>query len=172
MSNLHHVSWNSQFTVISGGIICFSVWFCDNSLLLLKMRFHGHSRMTLELKPRMWKLSLPYVILICDNTYVIIIISCERQGLEALKALPWNQFVLFQEKVTYIHQSKFVVMLVCNLSKHVNCEKLPFLHSLDALIQIFANSLAVLNQETMGRTDHVHCFQTHLIESCLVFGSA
>ena len=36
--------------------------------------------------------------------------------------------------------------------------KLPFLHSLDALVKMFANSLTVLNQETMGRTNHVHCF--------------
>ena len=33
----HHISLNSQFNVVLGGIICFSVQFCDNSLL--KMRF-------------------------------------------------------------------------------------------------------------------------------------
>ena len=44
----------------------------------------------------------------------------------------------FHEKVTYIHRSKFTVMQDCNLSKHLICEKLPFLHSLDVLIKIFA----------------------------------
>ena len=34
-----HISLNSQFTVNLNGIICFSVWLCDNLLLLLKMRF-------------------------------------------------------------------------------------------------------------------------------------
>ena len=63
-------------------------------------------------------------------------------------------------------------MYVCDLSKHVICEKLPFLHSLDALIKMFANSLTVLKQQTLGKTDHVHCFQTQLTKSCLVFGSA
>ena len=37
---------------------------------------------------------------------------------------------------------------------------------------MFANGLAVLSQQTLGRTDHVHCFQAQLTESCLVFGSA
>ena len=37
---------------------------------------------------------------------------------------------------------------------------------------MFAKSLAVLSQQTLGRTDHVHCFQAQLTESCLVFGSA
>ena len=34
-----HISLKSQFTVVLNGIICFSVGFCDNSLLMLKMRF-------------------------------------------------------------------------------------------------------------------------------------
>ena len=46
--------------------------------------------------------------------------------------------------------------------------KPPFLHSLDVLIKVFANSLADLNQQTLGRTEHVNCFQTQLTESCLV----
>ena len=37
------VSLNSQFTVVLNGIICFSVRFCDNSLLVLKMRFQVFS---------------------------------------------------------------------------------------------------------------------------------
>ena len=37
---------------------------------------------------------------------------------------------------------------------------------------MFVNSLAVLKQQTLGRADYVHCFQTQLTESCLVFGSA
>ena len=61
-------------------------------------------------------------------------------------------------------------MYVYNLSKHVICEKLSFLHSLDVLIKMFTNSLAVLNQQKLGRTDHVHCFQAQLTESCLDFG--
>ena len=48
------------------------------------------------------------------------------------------------------------------------CAKPSFLHSLDVPIKIFANSLAVLNQQTPRRIDHVHCFQTQLMESCLV----
>ena len=42
----------------------------------------------------------------------------------------------------------------------VICAKYPFLHSLDVPIRIFANSLAVLDQQTLGMIDHVHCFQT------------
>ena len=63
-------------------------------------------------------------------------------------------------------------MQVSNLSKHLICEKPLFLHNLDVLIKMFANSLAVLSQQTLGRADHVHCFQAQLTESCLVFGSA
>ena len=33
----------SQFVVVLDGIICFSVQFCDNSLLVLKMRFQVFS---------------------------------------------------------------------------------------------------------------------------------
>ena len=43
MTKWHHISLNSQFTVVLNGIICFSVWFCDNSLLVLKMRFQVFS---------------------------------------------------------------------------------------------------------------------------------
>ena len=50
----------------------------------------------------------------------------------------------------------------------VICAKPPSLHSPDVPIKMFANSLAVLNQQTLGRTDHVHCYQTQLTESCLV----
>ena len=38
----HHISLNSQFIVLDG-IICFSVRFCDNSLLVLKMCFQVFS---------------------------------------------------------------------------------------------------------------------------------
>ena len=37
------MSLNSQFVVVLDGIICFSVQFCDNSLLVLKMRFQVFS---------------------------------------------------------------------------------------------------------------------------------
>ena len=50
----------------------------------------------------------------------------------------------------------------------VICAKLPFLPSLDVPIKMFANSLAILNQQTLRRINHVHCFQTQLTESCLV----
>ena len=40
----------------------------------------------------------------------------------------------------------------------VICAKATFLHSLDVQIKMFTNSLTVLNQQTLGRTDHVHCF--------------
>ena len=43
---------------------------------------------------------------------------------------------------------------------YVICAKSLFLHSLDVPIKMFANSLAVINQKTLGTTDHVHCFQT------------
>ena len=39
MTKSHRILLNSQFTVVLNGIICFSVRFCDNSLLVLKMRF-------------------------------------------------------------------------------------------------------------------------------------
>ena len=48
------------------------------------------------------------------------------------------------------------------------CAKTPFLYSFDALIKMFANSLTVLNQQTLGKTNQVHCFQTQLTETCLV----
>ena len=35
------MSLNSQFIVVLDGTICFSVQFCDNSLLVLKMRFQA-----------------------------------------------------------------------------------------------------------------------------------
>ena len=38
-----HISLNSQLTVVLNGIICFSVGFCDNLLLVLKMRFQVFS---------------------------------------------------------------------------------------------------------------------------------
>ena len=89
-----------------------------------------------------------------------------------IKGSALKSICFFRESVTYIHRSTFAVIQFCNLSKHVICEKLLFLHSLDVLIKMFANSLAVLNQQTLGRADHVHCFQTQLTESCLGFGSA
>ena len=39
MTKQHDISKNSQRTVVFNGIICFSVRFYDNSLLVLKMRF-------------------------------------------------------------------------------------------------------------------------------------
>ena len=42
MNIQHHLSLNSQFIVLEG-MICFSVQFCDNSLLVLKMRFQVFS---------------------------------------------------------------------------------------------------------------------------------
>ena len=43
MTEQHHISLNSQFTVVLNGMICFSVRFCDNSLLMLKVRFQVFS---------------------------------------------------------------------------------------------------------------------------------
>ena len=37
MNKYHHISLNSQFIVVLDSLICFSVRFCDNSLLVLKM---------------------------------------------------------------------------------------------------------------------------------------
>ena len=48
------------------------------------------------------------------------------------------------------------------------CAKPPFPHSLDVPIRMFANSLAILNQQTLGRTNHVHCFQTQTMKSYLI----
>ena len=39
MTRYYHISLNRWFIVVLYGIICVSVRFCDNSLLLLKMRF-------------------------------------------------------------------------------------------------------------------------------------
>ena len=39
----YHISLNSQFNVVFNGIIWFSLQFCDNSLLVLKMRFQVFS---------------------------------------------------------------------------------------------------------------------------------
>ena len=38
MTKEHPISLNWQFTVVLNGIICFSVQFCNNSLLVFKMR--------------------------------------------------------------------------------------------------------------------------------------
>ena len=53
----------------------------------------------------------------------------------------WNR----TESVIYIHRSKFAIMQVCHLSKFVICENFAFLHSLDVLLKMFANSLLVVN---------------------------
>ena len=47
----------------------------------------------------------------------------------------------------------------------VICAKSLFPHSLDVPIKMLTNSLAVLNQQTLEMTNHIHCFQT---ESCPV----
>ena len=39
----HHISLNGQFNALLNGIISFSVRFCDNSLLMLKMPFQAFS---------------------------------------------------------------------------------------------------------------------------------
>ena len=41
MNKYHHISLNVQFLVVLDGIICYSVRFCDNSLLMLKMFFRS-----------------------------------------------------------------------------------------------------------------------------------
>ena len=46
--------------------------------------------------------------------------------------------------------------------------KSSLLHSLDVLIKMFANRIAVLNQQIPGKTDPVHCFQIQLMKNCLV----
>ena len=43
----------------------------------------------------------------------------------------------------------------------VICAKPPFLHSLDGPLKMFQiNTFAVLKQQTLEKTDPVHCFQT------------
>ena len=50
--NEYHISLNSQFIVALDGIIClfFLVQFCDNSLLVLKMRFQPYSFASTKVK--------------------------------------------------------------------------------------------------------------------------
>ena len=43
ITKYRHISLNSQFNVVLNSIICFSVRFCNNSLLMLKMRFQVFS---------------------------------------------------------------------------------------------------------------------------------
>ena len=43
MTKKNYISLNSQFTIVLNIIVCFSVRFCNNSLLLLKMRFQVFS---------------------------------------------------------------------------------------------------------------------------------
>ena len=43
MNKQHRILLNSQFIVVLEGIICFSVRFCDNLLLVLKMHFQVFS---------------------------------------------------------------------------------------------------------------------------------
>ena len=55
----------------------------------------------------------------------------------------------------------------------VICAKPPFLNSLDVPIKMFANSLAILNQQTLGRIDHVHLLSNTVdrkLQDCLVLG--
>ena len=51
------------------------------------------------------------------------------------------------DKVLSVYLGRLVIFL-----------KPPFLQSLDVLIKMFTNSLAVLNQQILGRANHVHCF--------------
>ena len=68
--------------------------------LLLK---NDHWQITLELKPRMGQFSLLYAdIVLRWNT----MISCERQGLETLKAVLKSIFFSFFEKK--LHSSKYI----------------------------------------------------------------
>ena len=43
MNKQHHISLNSQFIVVLNSTICFSIRFCNNSLLVLKIRFQVFS---------------------------------------------------------------------------------------------------------------------------------
>ena len=43
MTKQHHISLSSQFTALLNSMICFSVQFCDYSLLVLKMRIQVFS---------------------------------------------------------------------------------------------------------------------------------
>ena len=57
--------------------------------------------------------------------------------------------------------------------RHIPHGKIPwqkptFLHSFYVQIKMFRNTLALFNQQTMGRTDHAHCFQIQLTKGCLV----
>ena len=48
----------------------------------------------------------------------------------------------------------------------VICAKPPFLHSLDGPLKMFQiNTFAVLKQQTLEKTDPVHCFQTQSVVS-------
>ena len=43
MNKKHNISLNSEFTVVLNGVICFSVRFCNNLLLMLKVCFQVFS---------------------------------------------------------------------------------------------------------------------------------
>ena len=75
--------------------------------------------------------------------------------------------IFFFEKV--LHTLIEVNLLSCRsviCKKKVICEKPLFLHSLNVLIKMFAYSLAISNQQRLGKTNHVHWFR---LESCVVF---
>ena len=58
-------------------------------------------------------------------------------------------------KIRKIFTIMWVFEVVC-----VICAKSPFIYSLDVPIKMYTNSLVILNQQTVGMTNHVHCFQT------------
>ena len=53
----------------------------------------------------------------------------------------------------------------------VICAKPPFLHSLNVLIKIFTNSLAVLNQHTLGKNNIFIAFKHSCLTVVWLFGS-
>ena len=67
-----HLSLTSQFTVVLNGIICFSVRFCNNSLLVLKMLFQFFSFASKKIQEDV-------------NVVVIIVISSTKPCLSFLK---------------------------------------------------------------------------------------
>ena len=81
------MSSNSQFTVVLSGIICFSERFCDNSLLVLKMRYQVFSfaskmvqRLSSDRNILMSLLSVPFHLQNPASVFEILVFSKDISG--------------------------------------------------------------------------------------------
>ena len=96
MNKEYHISLNSQFIVVLDGIIYFSLQFCDNSLLVLKMRFQVFSFASKKVKEfsrdRKILMSLLSVLFHLENRVSVFWnFNFKPRYLGKCSLCPWNQ---------------------------------------------------------------------------------